>query len=59
MNLSEQLFRDDPRNQYAQRYNASKGDAFHVEQPERSSWSLVLIGLLAVVVGLGVLGVMR
>ena len=44
--------------QNAQRKGGKSGEAFeNIHQP-RSSWPLVLIGFLAVVVGLGVMGVM-
>ena len=59
MNLSEQLLSQDGRYREAMRHRAHIGQALHVEGPQRSSWPLVLVGLLAVIVGLGLLGMGR
>lgn len=59
MNLSEQLLSQDGRYREAMRHRAHIGQALHVENPQRSSWPLVLVGLLAVIVGLGLLGMGR
>ena len=59
MNLSEELLSQDGRYREAMRHRAHIGQALHVESPQRSSWPLVLVGLLAVIVGLGLLGMGR
>lgn len=59
MNLSEELLSQDGRYREAMRHRGHIGQALHVEAPQRSSWPLVLVGLLAVIVGLGLLGMGR
>jgi len=59
VNLSEELLSQDGRYREAMRHRAHIGQALHVEAPQRSSWPLVLVGLLAVIVGLGLLGMGR
>lgn len=56
---SDEFTRADPLYQRARALGSNCGQAFHVEAPHRSGWPLVLVGLLAVIVGLGLLGMGR
>ena len=56
---SDEFTRADPLYQHAWRHKGNTGQALHVEAPQRSGWPLVLVGLLAVIVGLGLLGMGR